>query len=248
MHTDEIGLGHQLLQSHHPNAHLSRPSSLHIGVIGNQIDPEGSQTLSNQEADPTQANDAYSLVDKLNTGVFRALPLPLTKSSMRRRNVSRSGQHQGHCQLCRTGDIGGWRIDHHHAVLRGNRHIDIVEANSSPGDNPQARCDCDGLFIHLGRRPDQDRLGLGQRCKQLAPVGSVAVSDLKPVAKGLDGRWAELFSDEYDGSMGSWGHRSGLRHQPKIAPLSHRRCTGAAQSPSGCFRPLQRSFGRSRSG
>jgi hypothetical protein len=75
-------LGQQLVEAHHPDAHLGGARGLHVGVVGDELDAERAQPLRDEHADAAEADDADHLVGQLDAGVLRALPLPPLSASL----------------------------------------------------------------------------------------------------------------------------------------------------------------------
>ena len=74
MHGEEIRFSKHVVEGHHADPELCCARGLDIGVVGNEAHTEGAQSLRNQNADPTQADDAHDLVSEFDTRVLRALP------------------------------------------------------------------------------------------------------------------------------------------------------------------------------
>ena len=74
MHGEEIRFSKHVVEGHHADPELCCARGLDIGVVGNEAHTEGAQSLRNQNADPTQADDAHDLVGEFDTRVLRALP------------------------------------------------------------------------------------------------------------------------------------------------------------------------------
>ena len=108
-------------------------------------------------------------------------------------------QHQRDGELGGADDVGGRRVDDHHAVLGGRPDVDVVQPDTGAGDDLEPLGGGEGLGVDLGGRADQDRVDVGDGRQQLGAVGAVAVPDLEVRAEGLDGGGAELLGDEYDG-------------------------------------------------
>ncbi len=203
---DEVGLGHQLLEADHPHAHLGGAAGLDVGVVGDHVHAERGQPLRDEYADAPEADDAERLLVELDAGVPAALPLPPRQGRMGRTDVARGGQHQCDGELGGTDDVGGRRVDDEYAVLGGRLDVDVVQADTGPGDDLEAlRCG-QGFPVDLRGGADQDGVDVDDGAEQLGAIGPVALADLEVGAEGLDGRGAQLLGDEYDGPGIGGGH------------------------------------------
>src|SRR5450631_546067 len=73
---DDVGFAQQLFKGDEPDAVLRGACWLHVGVVGNEVRAESGQALRHQLANLAQADDADGLVENLDAGELRALPLP----------------------------------------------------------------------------------------------------------------------------------------------------------------------------
>ena len=167
--------------------------------------PNGTQPLRDEDADPAEPDDADGLLVELDAAVLRPLPLAVLQGGVGGRDVASRGEHQRDGELGRGDDVGGRRVDDHHAGLGGGLHVDVVEADTGPRDDLQPLRRRERLGVDLRRGPHQDRVDVGDRREQLATVRAVAVTDLEVRAQRLDGGGAELFGDENDGTISHSG-------------------------------------------
>jgi phosphoglycerate dehydrogenase-like enzyme len=210
---DEVGLGEQLVEGDHPDAHLGRAAGLHVRVVGDHVHAERGEPLRDEDADPAEADDAERLLVELDAGVLRPLPLAVAQRRVCRADVPRRGEHQRNGELGGGDDVGRRRVHDHHAVLGRGLHVDVVEPDAGPRDDLEPLGSSERLGVHLGRGAHQDRVDLGDRGEELGAVGTVAVRDLEVRPEGLDGGGAELLSDEYDGLAHVRSFRLRSRHQ-----------------------------------
>ena len=199
VHAHEVGLLEEHVEVDQADPHLGGATGLHVGVVGNDLHAEGAQPLRDEDADPTQSDDADGLLVELDPGVLRPLPLPLAQGRMCRADVPGGGEHEGDGELRGTDDVGGRRVDDHDPVHGGRADVDVVEPDSRAGDHLEPAGSRQGFGIDLGGGADQERVGVGDRSQEVAAVGAVAVPDLEVRAERLHGCRAELFGDEYDG-------------------------------------------------
>ena len=213
VHGDEVADRQQLVEGGEPDAHLRGPAGLHVRVVGDHVHAEGGQPLRDQDADLAEADDADGLLEQLDAGVLAALPLAVLQRQVGGRDAARGGQQQRDGELGGADDVGGRRVDDHHAGLGGGLHVDVVQADTGPGDDLQALGGGQRLGVHLGGAADQDGVDVGDGREQLGAVGAVGVPDLEVGAERLDGGRAELFGDQDDGpgyvSHGGISCRSG---------------------------------------
>ena len=66
----------QLFERDELDAVLRRARRLHVGVVGDEVRAEGGQALRDELADLAEADDTDGLVEDLDAGELRALPLP----------------------------------------------------------------------------------------------------------------------------------------------------------------------------
>ena len=229
----EVGLREQRVEVDQAHAHLRGAAGLDVGVVGDHRHPERRETLRHEHADPAEADDADGLLVELDAGVARSLPLAVLQRGVRRRHVPGSGQHQRDRELGGADDVGGGRVDHHHARLGRGAHVDVVEADTGPRDHLEPGGGRERLGVDLRGRAHQDRVDVDDGRQQRAPVRAVAGPDLEVGTQRVDGRGAELFGDEYDGLahsggssqvQGGWG---GARIGAGRAARSARRCAVA---------------------
>ena len=135
---------------------------------------------------------------QLDAGVLAALPLAVLQRGVGLRDVARGGDQQAAGELGGGDDVGGRRVDDHHAGLGGGGDVDVVQADAGAGDDLQLLRGGDGLGVDLGGAADQDRVDVGDGGQQLGAVRAVAVPDLEVRAQGVDSGGRQLFGDEYD--------------------------------------------------
>ena len=129
------------------------------------------------------------------------------------RDPAGGGEQQRDGELGGADDVGGRRVDDHHAGLGGGLHVDVVQADTGAGDDLQLLRGGQRLGVHLGGAADQDGVDVGDGREQFGAVGAVGVPDLEVGAERLDGGRGELFGDQDDGpgyvSHGGISCRSG---------------------------------------
>ncbi|GAA3130434.1 hypothetical protein GCM10017687_52300 [Streptomyces echinatus] len=226
MDGDEVGDLQQLVQRQHLDAHLRGPRGLHVGVVGHDLHAEGGHALRDQGADAAEAHDTEGLLGQLDAGVLAALPLGVLQRGVGLRDVAGGGEQETAGQLGGGHDVGGRGVDDHHACLGGGGDVDVVQADTGPGDDLELVRGGDGLGVDLGGRADQDRVHIGDGRDQLGAVRSVAVPDLEVRTKCVDGGRRQLFSDEYDRFR---AHVSPHRCDADGRPDGRRRRRGASR-------------------
>ena len=203
----EVGLGEQGVEVDEADAHLRGAAGLHVGVVRDDLHPEGAEPLRDEHADAAEADDPDGLLVELDAGVLRALPLAVAQRRVGRADVAGGGEHERDGELGGADDVGRRGVDDHHAGLGGGLDVDVVEADTGAGDDLEAGRGRERLGVHLGGRADQDRVDVDDRRQQLGAVGAVAVTDLEVGSERLDRGGAQLFGDEYD-----WRALSGCVH------------------------------------
>ena len=251
MHRHEVGLREQGVEVDQAHAHLGGAAGLHVGVVGDDLHAERREPLRDEDADPAEPDDADGLLVELDAGVLRPLPLAVLQRGVRGRHVPGGGEHQRHRELGGRDDVGGRRVDHHHAGLGRGLDVDVVETDPGARDHLEPRRGGERLGVDLGRGADQDRVHVGDGGQQLGAVGAVAAADLEVRAERLDGGGAQLFGDEYDGLghsdssivvgdfCGPAGRstRSAAGRARRCARNGH--CTGRSLADSGCVHALR---------
>ena len=194
----EVGLGEQRVEVDEPDPHLGGAAGLDVGVVGDDRHAEGAQALGHEDADPAQADDADGLLVELDAGVLRALPLTVAQGRVRRRDVARGGEHQRHRELGGRDDVGRRSVDDHDSGLGRGADVDVVETDPGAGDDLEPGRGRERLGVHLGRGPDQERLGVDDRGEQRRPVGTVALAHVEVGSEGLDRGRAQGLRDQDD--------------------------------------------------
>ncbi len=130
---------------------------------------------------------------------FERFHSPFFSDGVGGREVAGGGEHQRHGELGGADDVGGRRVDDHHAGLGGGLDVDVVETDAGAGDDLEVAGRGERLGVHLGGAADQDRVDVGDGREELLAVGAVAVPDLEVGPERLDGGGAQLLGDEHDG-------------------------------------------------
>ncbi len=242
MDAHEVGLGQQGVEVDEADTHLRGPAGLHVGVVRDDLHPEGAEPLGDEYADAAEADDADGLLVELDAGVLRPLPLAVLQRGVGRADVAGRGEHQRDGELGGGDDVGGRRVDDHDPALGGRLHVDVVEAHTGAGDDLQPLRGGQRLRVDLGGGAHQDRVDVGDGGQQLGAVGAVAVPDLEVGAERVHGGGAELFGDEYDGLVSHSGPQDrsrmvevhdAVRATPYPAPSAHR---SRSQRPAASWR------------
>ena len=80
----------------------------------------------------------------------------------------------------------------------GRLDVDVVQADTGPGDHPEPGRVGQGLGIDLGGAAHDERVGVGQRGEQCGAVRAVHVPDVEVGFEQGDGGRRQFLSDEYD--------------------------------------------------
>ncbi len=72
---DDVGFAQQLFERDEPDAVLRRTGRLHVGVVRDEVGAERGQPLRDELPDLAEPDDADGLVEDLDAGELRALPL-----------------------------------------------------------------------------------------------------------------------------------------------------------------------------
>jgi D-3-phosphoglycerate dehydrogenase len=215
VHGDEVGDFQQLVERQHLDAHLRGTRGLHVGVVRDDLHPEGGHALGDQDADAAEADDTEGLLAELDARVLVPLPLAVLQRGVGLRDVAGGGDEQAAGELGGGDDVGGRGVDDHHAGLGGGGDVDVVQAHTGAGDDLQLLGRGDGLGVHLGGGADEDGVDVGDRGQQLRPVGAVDVPDLEVRAERVHRGGRQLFGDEYDRFRAHVGpHKSSADGRP----------------------------------
>ena len=186
VHRDEVGAAEQFVEGQQLDAELRGTRVRHVGVIGDDVGAESGQALGDQLPDAAQPDDPDRLAEDLGAGKLRPLPGVLPQRCVGRGDLTSCRQQQRHSVLGGAVDVGGRRVDDQYAALGGGVDVDVVQPDTGTGDDLQlGRCG-QHLGVDGGRRPDQQRIGVGHRGEQFVPVGSVNPADLDLVAQGVN--------------------------------------------------------------
>ncbi len=198
MNRDEVRVSQQCRQVHEFDPHVTGPVLGDVGVVGHQAHPEGGGPLGHQGADLAQSDDAEHLAVQLDTLPLRALPLARDQRRVRLGNIARLRQDEGHRLLGRGEDVGDRRIHHHDPEFGGPRHVDVVESDSGPADHDKVATRFEGRRVHLGRRPDDERLSTHHRLEQFLGAQSEANVNVVPgPTQFVESVRGDLFGHEY---------------------------------------------------
>ena len=166
VHGDEVALGHQLLEAHHLDAHLTRSIRRHERVVGHQSHSECQRSLRHQLANATQADDAQRLVGQFDAFPLAALPTPGLQRRVRLRHVARRRHEQSHGVFRRRHDVALGRVHHHHTTTRRGLDIDVVETDARTTHHDQLVGGLEYISRHLRGRTDDQRMGTLQGRRQ----------------------------------------------------------------------------------
>ncbi len=209
-------LAQQLLESDEPHAVLRSAGRLNVGVVRDQVRAERGEPLSDELPDLAEADDADGLVEDLDAGELRPLPLTRLQRGVRDRSAAGDREQQRDRLLGGADDVRLRRVDHHDAGVGRGLHVDVVETDAGARDDLQVRCRGDGLGVDLRGAADDDGVGRGERGQQRCAVGAVDLTDLEVAAQQVDARWGEFFGDQNNGLAHSWAI---LRRKTRIGML-----------------------------
>ncbi len=116
--------------------------------------------LRHRQADPAEPDDAERLALELRAGELVAVPPAGLEAVVRRGDVARQGQHQGHGVLGRRDRVAAGRVHHDDPAPGRRRHVDVVDADARPHDRLEPRLALEDLGRQLRARPDHDPVGL----------------------------------------------------------------------------------------
>ena len=112
---------------------------------------------------------------------------------MRLRDVAREGDEQPDGVLGGRDDGRVGRVRDDDALARRRRDVDVVDADTGAADHLQALRAVENVRGQLGRRPDHDRVAVGDRLLERRVAVEV---DLEPRPQQLDARLGDLLSDQ----------------------------------------------------
>ena len=197
VHRDEVGPTEQVVEREQLDAQLRGERVRHVGVVGDDVRPEGRQPLGHQLADPAQAHHADRLAEDLGTGERRPLPGVFPQGGVGGGDLPGGGQHQRHGVLGRAVDVGGGGVDDQHTARGRGVDVDVVETDAGAGDDLQPRGSGQHLGVDGGGRPHQQGVGVHHRGEELLPVGAVDPADIHLVTQGFHRRGGQLVGYQY---------------------------------------------------
>ncbi len=195
---DEVARPHELLEREQGDPQLLRATRRDVRVVADEVRTEAGEPLGDEGADPAEADDADGLLEQLDAAEPAALPLAALGRRVGVGDVPGEGEQVADGELRRGRDVGGGRIDDHHARSGRGGDVDVVEADTGTGDDLQLRGGGDRLGVHLGRGSDEHGAGVSESGEQRGPVGPVDAADVEVGAEGIDGGGREFFGDQHD--------------------------------------------------
>jgi len=201
MDGDEVRPRQQLVEVDQLDAELCRAGGRDVRVVGDELGAERRQPVGHELADLAEAHDADGLAGELHPGEGTALPCATAQAGVRRGHPPRDRKQQRHGVLGRRHDVRRRRVDDHHTARRRGGHVDVVQPDACARHHREPRRVGQDLGVDPGRRPDEQRVGVGDRLVERRAVRAVDVTDVGLVAEHLEHRGGELLGDEDDGSL-----------------------------------------------
>ena len=164
---DEVGLGHELRQRHEVDAHLPAAVGRDEGVIREQAHSERERPLRHELPDPPEADDAQHLVVQLDAFPPGALPATILQGRVRLRDVPGLREQQRQRVLGSGQHVRLRRVHDHHTATSRGFDVDVVEADARTSHDDEVARSLQHLGRHLGRRPDDERMGAGDHIEQI---------------------------------------------------------------------------------
>ena len=134
--------------------------------------------LGDEDPDPAESDDADGLLEQLDAGVARPLPLVLQRA-VRGRHVPRGGEHQGDRELGGGDDVGVEAFTTMTPASVAARTSTLSRPTPARATTQQAGSRRPAPRRPPGGGPDQERVGVDDRGQQLGAVGAVAGADLE---------------------------------------------------------------------
>ena len=222
MDRDEVALREELVEREQGHAELLGARGCDVRVVCDDRDTESLQARGDERADAAEPDDPDRLLEELRSGERAPLPGAGGERRVRCRDVAGEAQDVTDGELGRGDDVRRRRVDDQDAGGRGGFDVDVVETDARTGDDLQAGCRGDRLGIHLGRRADEDRVGVGDRAEQRGTVRAVDVAHVEALAEGVDRGGREFFGNQDDGL----GHGGRPLRTRRGRPSAYRRRVG----------------------
>jgi hypothetical protein len=193
--------------------------------------------LSDQLADPAEAEDSERLAVDLHPGEPLSLPFPPGQRGVRLGNIATEPEHQRHGVLRSRDDVRLRRVRHQHPSLGGGANVDVVDPDPGATDHLQALPALDQVSRDLRGRADDQRVVGGDPVRKVAvgPIGPDV--DVEVLAQQVEPGVGDLLlhQDPGHGLLPTDLSSSALRHTgvPTGTPASaNTRCAAPTPVPS----------------
>jgi hypothetical protein len=173
-----------------------------VWIEGDHLHSEAADALRDELPDAPEADDPERLVEQLDAGELRALPLARDQRSVRLRDVAREREQQRDGVLGRRHDVRLWRVGDDDAAARRRRHVDIVDTDPRPPDHLQVAAALDQIGGHLRGRADQDPVELADPRGERVGIPIESGLDVEVLLEQLDARFADVLGDQHAGTRG----------------------------------------------
>ena len=162
------------------------------GVVGDDAHAEGHGAFGELGADAAHAEHHQGLA--VDFGALEAFAVPLAgdDGGMRLRGLARQAHHQGEGLLGGGDGVAARGVHHHHAVLAGRRHVDVVDADAGPADGLQVWRRLDHLGRDLDAAAHDDRVGVLGGFGEVGLGLGAQLVDLRGRGVGLEQRVVDV--------------------------------------------------------
>ena len=205
MHRDVIRPRAEFRHVHQFDAEFRHHLLGHVRVIGNDLHLEPHGPVGDNGADAADADDTQHLAVDLAAHELLLLPFARLHGGGGLGDVAGQGHHHGDSVLGGGGGVAVRRIHNDDAALAGRRHIDIIEADTSPAHDLQVVGQRDDLGVHLGGAADNQAVIGGNNLLQF--LGRQAGVDINLQARfpqNLRADGLKIIADEYLHHLSLW--------------------------------------------
>src|SRR5882724_9769472 len=231
---DEVGARQQLVELDAVDAQPLGGLAREVRVEGDDLHTESERAARHLGADPTQADDAEDLAEKLHALQPVLLPPPGLQADVGGRQATGQRQQQTERVLGDRRGISTRGVHHDHATLGRGVDVDRVHAGTRPSDYLETLTRLDGGASHLGGAADDEAFVLADALDELALAERTDHLDFEAVlAERVDADGLKAVGDQnslHDFSVKIFWAARTLDPKSTGWPISASTCSSAASA------------------
>src|SRR5439155_16841410 len=191
---EEISFGENLLRALGAlDPELAKSVFRDEGVVREDAHLEPNSSPRDLLADAAEAENPERLSRQLDPTPARALPASLLERGVRLRNVAGECEQEANRVLRGREDRGLRCVRDNDPAARRRLDVDVVDSDARAADHLQPLAALDQVRGQLRRRPDDDRVVIADRLRE---VGLGVDVDVEALPEELDARLRDRFADE----------------------------------------------------